>query len=213
MFYFIVTTCLFPETHPVRESQYRRCITRILDLINTHLDKTSVKVIIVEGNGQRDTYLDSFVSDLTSVIYTTNNLLKLVNKGHTELLDIVECIHRCRLQDNDFIVKLTGRYYIEDDSPLFNAIKANLVTNQYDCCIKYGSYQNTSDTPVRDCITGFIAMRTFFIKQIHTPKETECVEWLWASVSLDKINPQRVLPITGRMGLSLCPASNDYFSI
>jgi len=213
MFYFIVTTCLLPTDYEIRESQYKRCIGRLLDLINIHFDRMSVKVVIVEGNGQRETYLDTFVSDLTSVVYTSNNLLKLVNKGHTELLDIVECIHRCNVNNDEFIVKLTGRYYIEDESPLFNAIKSNLVTNQYDCYIKYGSYQKTSSEPVRDCITGLIAMRTFFVKQIHTPKETECVEWIWVSTSIDKINPQRVLPIIGRMGLSLCPGSNDYFSI
>jgi len=147
------------------------------------------------------------------VVYTSNNLLNLANKGHAELLDVFECIHRCHVQNDDVIVKLTGRYYIEDDSPLLHAIRLNELTNQYDCCIKYGSYENTRNEPVRDCVLGFIAMRTCFVKQIHTPRGMECVEWAWASTSIDKINPQRVLPIVGRMGLSFCPGSNDYFSL
>lgn len=209
MLYFIVTTCVFPHSHPdyeIRNAQYTRCISRLFDLINV-----DCKVIIVEGNGgqeNRTTILNQFANKAT-IVYTTNNSLKLKNKGHTELLDILECINSCGILDDDFVIKLTGRYYIEDGSPMFAALTQ---MHTYDCIIKYGSFLSPQDKPIRDCVTGLIGMRAKYIKRIQVPTEHECIEWLWADKTIE-IEPAKLGFLIGKMGLSLCPGGNEYFSI
>jgi hypothetical protein len=75
--------------------------------------------IIVENNGQQETYLDYFhhFSTPVKVIYTQNNVETYKNKGVNELLDIKEVIQCMCIQDTDIIIKLTGRYRAL--SPLF----------------------------------------------------------------------------------------------
>ena len=66
-----------------------------------------VKPIIVENNGLRETYLDELSCD---VVYTTNNVSNFAHKGVNELLDIKEVINKYNIQDDDIVIKLTGRY-------------------------------------------------------------------------------------------------------
>ena len=73
----------------------------------------TIKPIIVENNGKRETYLDDFNCD---VIYTDNNNLKYNHKAENELLDVKYIINKYNIDDNDLIIKLTGRYCLLNDS-------------------------------------------------------------------------------------------------
>lgn len=203
MIYFIVTTSLFIDC-PIRRKQYITGITKLLDSIkdrNIH----NFKVIIVENNGSRHTFLNDLGCD---VYYTANNRFPISNKGYKELKDILDCIQHYSIQDDDFIIKMTGRYILEDDSEFMNIITDNL---QYDCIIKYGSYFKPVCHKMDDCITGLIGMRCEYVKQIKLPIQSECVEWNWAKVT--KLIDNSKIYMVDKLGINICPGSNTYFLV
>ena len=150
MIYFIVTTSLF-EKCDIRQSQYINGINKLKQVIN-NLNIENYKIIIVENNGNKNTFLDT-LGCIT--FYTTNNFLNTTNKGYKELQDILDCIDKFHINDTDFIVKMTGRYVLEDDSEFMNIIK-DIEKTRYDCVIKYGWYYKPSNYKKKNCITGLI---------------------------------------------------------
>jgi len=200
--YFIVTTSLY-DNCVIRKDQYTRGILSLVRFLGD--TDFAYKIIIVENNGVRPTFLDDFGID---VLYTENNFLRTTNKGVKELRDVHECIEKYNIPDDAFVVKMTGRYILELDSPFITQIKKPV---QVDCIVRFGSYISPKDTQCEDCITGLIGMRCRYVKEIDYPGGTECVEWKWAKKTYD-------IPITsvraiGRLGISICPGSNIYFSV
>jgi len=130
---------------------------RYIEAISESLKQFPVRTIIVENNGKRETLLDQFISDRVSVLYTNNNIHDFKNKGVNEMLDIKEVIRYYDINDEDIIIKLTGRYRVI--SPLF----LNEIDENYDafvkffgvCSLKYEKY---------DCVLGCYAMRAKYLK-------------------------------------------------
>ncbi|NBQ70813.1 MAG: hypothetical protein EBU46_19070 [Nitrosomonadaceae bacterium] len=81
-----------------------------------------------------------------------------------------------------------------------------------DCCVKFGSFLAPAEDPCADCVTGLIGMRAGLIREVHTPRPGECVEWLWAARAQLARDPGGCA-WRGPMGLSLCPGGDEYFSI
>lgn len=205
MIYFIVTTCLFDEC-PIRVNQYIYGINKLKQIIQTE-NIENCKIIIIENNGVRNTFLDKLGCD---VYYTSNNFLPTKNKGIKELQDVKDCIKYYNIEDNDFIVKMTGRYILHNNSEFMRIIK-NLFTTHYDCVIKYGSYLNPLDYKVENCITGLIGMRCVYVKQIETPEEDVCVECKWAKATYFIENHK--IYLVNKLGIYICPGSNNYFAV
>jgi hypothetical protein len=205
MIYFIVTTSVFKNCH-IRESQYINGINTLKKYIKNS-DIMNFKIVIVENNGYKNTFLNNLNCD---VLYTTNNFLKTSNKGYKELQDILECIEKFHIKDTDFIVKMTGRYILGDDSEFMHVIK-RINESKYDCVIKYGSYLNPVGFKMNDCITGLIGMTCKFIKKIDNPKQNECVEWKWAEIACS-IADEKVFKVN-KLGINICPGSNIYFEV
>ena len=130
MIYFIATSCLF-NNNPQRDSQYIKGINiqkKVILLNNI----TDYKIIIVENNGNIKTLLEDL--DCT-VFYTNNNSIITNNKGIKELQqDVVDCITHFNIRDEDFIVNITGRYYLHEDSEFMQIMKNIHITN-YDCVL------------------------------------------------------------------------------
>lgn len=205
MIYFLITTCMFNDCN-IRMRQYQSGITKLKEIIkNTNIE--NYKIIIIENNGFRPTFLNSLDCE---VYYTNNNSLKTENKGYKELRDVLDCIREYNISDTDFIVKMTGRYILEDDSEFMNIIKDIHIT-KYDCVIKYGSYYNPVHYKMHDCITGLIGMSCLYIKQIEKPQEHECVEWKWGKVT-DLIDNNKI-HMVNNLGIQICPTSNTYFLV
>lgn len=200
MIYFIITTSV--NTDSIRKLQYIQSITKLKTLL-VHVK--DYEIIIVENNGSRLTYLDTLGC---KVHYTSNNLLPL-EKGNKELYDILSCIDAYNIQDNDFIVKMTGRYFLNDDSEFIKKVKELTDTN-YDCIIRYGSYASPVNYQMEDCITGLIGMRCSYIKQIE-PLREGCIEWNWAKVTY-KMEKDKIC-ILDKLGINICPGSNTYFLV
>jgi hypothetical protein len=206
MIYFLVTTCLI-DNIPIRNEQYTLCISRLKQVIQNK-GINNYKIIIIENNGNRNTFLNNLECD---VFYTCNNGLPTNSIGYKELKDVTDCIERYSINDDDFVVKITGRYILNDESEFIDTVK-NIDTTKYDCIIKYGWYRCPLSYKTKDCITGLIGMRAKFIKQIEFPNENECVEWKWATVTYliddDKIH------IVDKLGIHICPGSiNSYFFV
>ena len=144
------------------------------------------------------------------VYYTENNFIQTNNKGIKELQDILDCIDKYNINNTDFIVKMTGRYILDDNSEFMNIIK-NIHNTNYDCVIKYGPYFKPVNYKMNDCITGLIGMSCLYVKQIEKPNENECVEWKWSKVT-NLIDDNKIY-LVNNLGINICPASNNYFKV
>jgi len=210
MIYFIITTSLFTgDSNSIRKEQYRKGILTLYHQIQIH-QIDSYRIIIVENNGFRSTYLDEVAREIDATLYyTNNNRLPTNNKGYKELQDILDVIHFLPIIDEDFIVKMTGRYILDETSSFLEKCKNR--TENIDTILQYGSYMKPSSEKMGDCITGIIGMRCSYIKRIEKPRESECVEWKWANVTLE-IPEHRVTKMT-ELGIWICPGSDDYFLV
>lgn len=199
MIYFIITCCLIEKDYEIRKEQYINGISTLLKLV-----KVPCKFIIVENNGKRETFLDNFGID---VLYTTNNSIRTNNKGIKELKDIWDCIQYFNIQDDNFIVKITGRYILQENSEFINTLS----NNKWDCIIKYGNCQYTTKHKVPECLTVLIGMKCEYVKKIKIPSEHENVERCWAIASFE-IPDDKIIAME-KLGILVCPGANDYFLI
>ena len=208
MIFFIVTTSLFNNC-PVRQSQYITGINK-LKKITENLQMQNYKIIIVENNGKRNTFLYKIGCE---VYYTNNNFKQTNNNGNKELYDVLDTIKNYNIKDNDFIVKMTGRYILDDNSEFMNTIK-NQDTENYDCVIKYGSFIRPVNYKMNDCITGLIGMSCYYVKQIKIITENNekgCIEWNWAKVT-NLIDNNKIC-LVNKLGINICSGSNNYFNV
>lgn len=165
MIYLIITTSIIDkytgQNTDKREQLYINSITNTLKLL-----PSSIKPIIVENNGFRKTLLDQFNIE---VFYTNNNSLNL-DKGEKELKDIKDTISNFNIQDNDIIIKLTGRYNVLS-SYFFNYV---IDKNNYDVYIKFYNIC-TQQYCLYDCAIGMFAIKSKYLKlfnyiKIQKPK-------------------------------------------
>jgi len=198
MIYILVTASLILKDFEIRQKQYTAGINCVKKYFNNG------KIIIIENNGKRDTFLNDFGVD---VFYTDNNKYT-TNKGGTELKDINDCINYYNINDDDFIIKITGRYLLIENSNFVNHVKH---INKYDCLIQYGSFITPQKNKMNDCITGLIGMKCKYVKQIEYPLNHECVEWNWAKVTY-QIQDDKICNLD-KLGIYICPGSNDYFLV
>jgi hypothetical protein len=197
--FFLITTCLKEENNQLREEQYREGIKSLLH----HVPDKS-KIIIIENNTNGNTFLDSFG---TSVFYTKSNELNNVSIGYKELFDIQKCIQEFSIDDEEFVVKFTGRYRIEEDSSFFKELKT--LSKEVGAVIRYGPYYYPAAMiQYEDCVTGLIGMKAKYIKQIPLPTSFEPVEHLWAKTSLAIQETVKIIP---SLDLTIFPGGSDEF--
>jgi hypothetical protein len=168
MIYIIITTSINNkigiknDTH--RQTKYTDSIHQLLELIK---NDASIKPIIVENNGLRQTYLDDFKCD---IFYTNNNKFNFSHKGENELLDIKEVINHFNIQEDDIIIKITGRY------KLLNLNFINVVKeNKYDAFVKF--FNVCTKTYMRnDCVLGLFAIKCKYLTKFNYKfiKSPEC---------------------------------------
>jgi hypothetical protein len=162
MIYLIITTSINNRYGAKDENERKE---RYLYAISETLKKLpyEIKPLIVENNGKRSTYLDNFYhhhKEHVKVFYTNNNSLNFKSKGVNEMLDIKEVIDRYGIEDDDIIIKLTGRYRAISPS-FFKDIIEN--ENKYDAFVKFFGvcslkFENN------DCVLGCYAIRAKFLK-------------------------------------------------
>lgn len=199
MIYFIITTCLLDDPDGVRQRQYTAGIQRIMEVTR---NLSNIRLIIVENNGPRRTYLDDFGLE---VVYTDSNLIPTRNKGRKELLDVLHCVKTFNMSDDDFVVKVTGRYLIDHASPFMNAIET-MDQCRIKAVIRFGSFLH-NPKPV-DSICGIVGLNVRYLRVIDVPGEEDWVEWCWARAAYMVPSEQRIELDT--LGIYIAPASNDF---
>jgi hypothetical protein len=170
MIYLIITTSI---NNRFNQNDSNERMERYLYAISETLKVLphEIKPLIVENNGKRDTYLDNFYHhhrQHVKVFYTDNNRQQFKSKGANELMDIKEVIDRYGIEDDDMIIKLTGRYraispkffkdIIKNENDMENDIK-----NKNDAFIKFFGTCSLKFEEY-DCILGCYAMRAKYIK-------------------------------------------------
>jgi len=184
MIYIIITTSICNKAGVQndihRENRYLESIGNLLKLVE---NDDLIKPIIVENNGLRETYLDSLNCE---IIYTNNNFNHYSHKGENELLDIKFIINKFNIQDEDFIIKITGRY------KLLNLNFINLVKNQnnFDVFAKFFNVC-TKSFGFDDSVLGLFAIKCKYLKNFNyifeKSPETEFAEFIRKNIDNDKI--------------------------
>lgn len=195
MIYFIVTTSIFVDS-PNRQQQYTVAITKLKSLVQ---DIENCKIVIVENNENPDTFLNTLGCD---VLYTNTNFLPIYNKGIKELIDVFKCIEYFNIKDEDFVIKMTGRYILDDNSQFIKELK-NLHNTKYECIVRYGSCFEAASEKTKDCTSGLVGMLCVYLKQIQFPQEHECSEWKWGEVTY-LIDDAKVCSLK-ELGIHICP--------
>ena len=203
---FLITTSLllFDEQRPMspitdvdilqkREERYIECVDIIL---KEKLENE--RCIIIENNGLRPTCLDLFCKTYPNVHvhYTKNQFLEhSCNKGRKELLDIQSACHSYNIPQNAFVIKITGRYKLIDNS-FVRRIREQ--SDKYDVFYRQGSmfkpYERFHERSKDDCICGMIALRCHFfttIMKVNEVQEFIPIEWLYAKNIHQYIIPSR----------------------
>jgi hypothetical protein len=157
MIYLIITACIdnkYGIKNPERRKQeYTECITKTLSIL-----PKEITPIIVENNGKRATYLDEFG---IPVVYTNSNTVQYYHKGINELRDMIEVILRHSIQDDDIIIKITGRYHLLDNS--FCKLVMDNIT-KYDAFVKFFNVC-ALEFMKNDCVLGLMAIRAKHLKE------------------------------------------------
>ena len=204
MIYFIITTCLLKsENFNERKNKYKESLDVIKKLLS---NKKNIKIIIVENTGKKHrTFLNDYGFD---VYYTENNYKhETNNKGVKELKDVLDCILRYNIKDEDFVVKMTGRYILNKDSEFISEL---IKYKNYECILRYGPYFKPVNERIADCITGLIGMKAKYIKNINLkvgynlkgyPMEHE-----WGRVTL-KIDLNKI-KIMDKLGIYINPSNH-----
>lgn len=155
MIYLIITTSIHSkvgvqdEEH--RKARYLECIQTALDLVK---DDPMIKPIVVENNGARATYLDALPC---AVEYTDNNAQQFWHKGVNELLDVQEVLRRYNVQDDDTVIKLTGRYKL-----LSNFFLTIVKDNTHEAYLKFFNVCTLEFSTT--CVLGLVAIKAKYLK-------------------------------------------------
>jgi len=185
MIYLIITTSIQSkninnyDNH--RQNRYIDCIQHLLKLIE---NDSNIKSIVVENNGLRKTYLDDLKCD---ICYTENNKITFKHKGENELLDIKEIINQYNIKDDDFIIKLTGRYKILNLN-FINFVKNNI--NKYEAFVKFYNVC-TLKYELDDCVLGLYCIKCKYIKEFNYTS-IPFPEWDFAKYVRKNINENNI---------------------
>lgn len=157
MIYLIITASIISQydaDYAQRAQSYVDCIQQAIDVISGR-----AKIVVVENNGLRPTVLDGLKCD---VFYTDSNSIRYAHKGVNELIDIHHVINKYDIQDEDMIIKLTGRYFMLDSVILDEVISKP----DSDAFIKFFNVA-TCQYMARDCVLGLFAIRCKYLRRFH----------------------------------------------
>ena len=198
MIYLIITCSINNKSGIVdfeqRKKNYLESITQTLSIL-----PPNIKPIIVENNGLRETYLDNFQCD---VHYTNNNSVNYVHKGVNELCDIKYIIEKYNINDDDVIIKLTGRYHPIDDSFY------NLVMNygNFDAYVKFFNVC-TLQFMNYDCVLGMFAIKCKYLKNFSYNDFNKSPEVEFSTFIRNNIDSTKIFPVR-KLKLRCCFADN-----
>lgn len=210
----IVSTSIISIYEPnieLRENQY---INGISAVIKSFPD---ARIVIVENNGKRRTVLDRFASQNVTIYYTETNKLPNggADKSWKERNDMLLVINNFQIPDDDFIVKVTGRYVIQDNSPFVTTV--NNISPDIHAVLRFGSYREQGDnapTPnINDTNTGLIGFRCYYWKLILNAMNSGSIIELQAAHTVNTMIPKKSVVSLPYLGIMIAPGMNDYYLV
>ena len=230
--FFVVTTCLLPAKFEERRREYENGIGALIREIGRYSGGEHgiiSKILIMENNGPRETFLDDFAKkypDLVRVIYTSHNSYPTTNKGLKEILDVMFVLDEgmgvskeMGIGDDALIVKMTGRYRPGEDSVFIRSIYQEY--DQYDAFVRTGAFmypaQMICERDHYDCLTGIFAcragaMRRGLPRYIRGLKEYEWIEWVIIMI-IQTAFPNRRIKLMDHLGLWMKTAYAAEYSL
>jgi hypothetical protein len=166
---YLIITCCIHNTSGVqwgarRRAEYFLALANVLNFC-----PPQIKPIIVENSCENKSYLDVFNCD---ILYTQDNspLIEdgyVLHKGSREMIDIKKVIEKYDIQDDDIIVKLTGRYQMFKPD-FFVTVLENL---EKDCIFRE---LNVCNSVVDDIsiVMGLFSMRCKYLKEFEYKNHT-----------------------------------------
>jgi hypothetical protein len=202
MIYLIITTSLIDKINDKNNTRQKHRNATYLNSIRKTLSHLPLEIvpIIVENNGKRETILDSFPC---KVHYTDNNKKDFYHKGVNELNDIHEVIDKYNIQDDDFIIKITGRYHV-NSSEFFKRVIDN--QSSYDAFIKFYNVCTLKFLD-NDLVLGLFAIRCNYLKLFSYNDFSKSPEVEFSIFVRNTISTNRILKISN-LGLTCCFADN-----
>jgi len=210
-FRLIFTTCIAARYSDAaeREKMYYEAITKSLKILRG----MPIEIYIVENSVKRRTLLDDIsgvhllYTDTQAIQYTgANPDAETGLKPMKEMMDIHRVCDTFDFDEEDIVIKLTGRYLL-DNPPTF---LENIIKNSqnYDvfmkflniCSMKYEQY---------DCVLGLFAIRYKYLLEFnprHMLEQTSA-EQIFARFVRSSICQERILEAT-HLGLIL-PREDD----
>lgn len=161
MIYLIFTCSIIT---PDREQIYKECITDTIQKLSGY----PIKFVIVDNTGLESSLLDT-IKDATVIYTNTNNNMSFTNdnrpghKGVKEFFDILTVCDKLNVQDDDIVVKLTGRYTIKG-THFFDILLKN--ESIYDCFLKCYNVC-LREYCKNDMIMGLYGMRYKYLSEIN----------------------------------------------
>lgn len=190
---WIITTCLQKnkETSPTpstftsyeqREKDYKQGIPAVLK----HA-LPNEKVFLTENTGLTSSFLDEYG---VYVHYTnTQQTMFEDNHGKKEFTDIISCLNAQNIDDEDMVIKVTGRYILHSD------FFPTLVRKNIDKDVVYSpenAFKNMPPVSFPNCILGMLAMKAKHWRNLPLEKIEKCIpsEWNVARYIVDTIPPE-----------------------
>ena len=210
MIYVLITTSLIDKNFNNRKQQYLLGISNTIMYFREVFKKNKIdyKFIIIENNNKIDSFLNDF-KQYSDIFYTNNNnLINNPNKGIKEIIDIHDCIKHYNINDEDFIIKVTGRYILQENSEfikIFNNYNENI-----HCIVRYGSFFNKDDYNINDCVTGLIGLKCKYVKNIEIPDTLTCIEHKWAKTIKNEVPILNIISLK-KLGIYIIPEFGDNY--
>ena len=210
--FVLLTVCLTEENNKqLQKEQYMRGITSVVEKCK---NLQHCRVCIVENNSSalnttennnnnnvpHRTFLDDFG---VPVLYTKNNLVTPdVDK---EYADVRDSLLYWNVHDDDFVVKMAGRYYLHPVlCPFFDHISSP--TCPYDSIMRYEGSSPTPTSKKGDRVTtGLIGLACKHVKNMVLKNSIECS---WAAASLDVPDDRSCSLLL--LGVYMAPDSDTY---
>jgi hypothetical protein len=160
-----------------RKELYMRAILKNIEILSKY---PQIKIIIVENNGNGNTYLNVFQQKFgISILYTNYNKHNYYHKGYAEMYDMKAVIKEFNIQDDDMIIKMTGRYHCVTNHFI------DIVVNKESMCDAFFKFYNVCFKRYmkNDCILGAFALRAKYLrefeyKDIYLSPEAEMAKFI-----------------------------------
>jgi hypothetical protein len=192
-----------------RELDYLRTIMQSLETMKG----LPIEVYIVENNGERRTLLNDIsgvhlvYTDTNQIPYTGSNPDAQTGlKGMKEMLDIHRVCDLFNFDEEDIVIKMTGRYSLE--APQLYVRTVIEQEPNYDAFIKFLNICTMKYDPT-DCVLGLFAIRYKYLQNFN-PRfmlEQPSSEQIFAVYVRNTIPPERICEVT-HLGLYL-PREHD----